>query len=202
VELRNAASSASSPRPPWPSPARAARRKAEGKDIIGLGAGEPDFDTPVHMPRRRSSRSARASRATRRWAASPGTQGRHHRQVPARQRTDLHRLQMLVSTGAKQTIYNLCMALLDPGDEAMIPAPYWVSYPDMVLLADGVPVTPTPPPSRATRSRRPARARDHAAHPPVLLNSPQPDRRRLHARRTAGARRSAARASARDRRHR
>ena len=52
------------------------------------------------------------------------------------------RSQILVSSGAKQTIYNLCMAVLDPGDEAVIPAPYWVSYPDMVLLADGLPVTP------------------------------------------------------------
>ena len=58
------------------------------------------------------------------------------------------RNQVLVSAGAKQTIYNLCMAVLDPGDEAIIPAPYWVSYPDMVLLADGLPVTPNCPASQ------------------------------------------------------
>ena len=55
---------------------------------------------------------------------------------------------MLISSGAKQTIYNLCMAVLDPGDEVIIPAPYWVSYPDMVLLADGVPVTPSAGPEQ------------------------------------------------------
>ncbi len=55
---------------------------------------------------------------------------------------DYQRTQILVSTGAKQTIYNLCTAVLDPGDEAVIPAPYWVSYPDMVMLADGLPVMP------------------------------------------------------------
>ncbi len=58
------------------------------------------------------------------------------------------RNQILVSSGAKQTIYNLCMAVLDSGDEAVIPAPYWVSYPDMVLLADGLPVTPNCPASQ------------------------------------------------------
>src|SRR6185503_19249323 len=59
------------------------------------------------------------------------------------------RAQILVSSGAKQTIYNLCMAVLDPGDEAIIPAPFWVSYPDMVLLADGLPVMPYAGPSQS-----------------------------------------------------
>ena len=68
-----------------------------------------------------------------------------------------------MSSGAKQTIYNLCMAVLDPGDEAVIPAPYWVSYPDMVLLADGLPVTPNCPRVAGLQDdAAPARSGHHA----------------------------------------
>ncbi len=73
------------------------------------------------------------------------------------------RAQVMVSSGAKQTIYNLCMAVLDPGDEAVIPAPYWVSYPDMVLLADGLPVMPLAGFAQGYKiTPAPARRRDHA----------------------------------------
>ena len=114
------------------------------------------------------------------------------------------RAQILVSSGAKQTIFNLCMAVLDPGDEAVIPAPYWVSYPDMVLLADGAA-------GHAVRGRRPglqdhaaaARRGHHAEDAPVAAQQPlQSDRCRLYARGTARAGRGAARASAHRHRHR
>ena len=83
------------------------------------------------------------------------------------------RPQILVSCGAKQTLYNLCMAVLDPGVEAVIPAPYWVSYPDMVLLSDGLPVMPFAGPGAGLQDH-PAAARDldHAQDAHVLLNSP------------------------------
>ena len=84
------------------------------------------------------------------------------------------RSQILVSTGAKQTLFNLCMAVLDPGDEVVIPAPYWVSYPDMVLLADGMPVMPSAGP-RAGLQDHPEPARPRRSRPRracVLLNSP------------------------------
>lgn len=120
--------------------ARAARLRAEGKDIIGLGAGEPDFDTPVHI----ADAGVAAIRAGHtRYTNVDGTNELKDAIIGKFRRDnglDYTRSQILVSSGAKQTIFNLCCALLDPGDEAIIPAPYWVSYPDMVLIADGTPV--------------------------------------------------------------
>jgi aspartate aminotransferase len=122
--------------------ARAARLRAEGRDIIGLGAGEPDFDTPAHI----SEAGIEAIRqGITRYTAVDGTVELKDA-IIAKFRQDngltYARNQVIVSNGAKQTFYNLCCALLNPGDEAVIPAPYWVSYPDIVLMADGRPVTP------------------------------------------------------------
>jgi aspartate aminotransferase len=116
--------------------------KAEGKDIIGLGAGEPDFDTPAHIAE--AGIAAIRSGFTR-YTNVDGIVELKDAIIQKFQRDNnikYERNQILVSSGAKQTLYNLCMALLDPGDEVIIPAPYWVSYPDMVMLADGLPVTP------------------------------------------------------------
>ncbi len=122
--------------------ALAARLKAEGKDVIGLGAGEPDFDTPAHI----SAAGVQAiNSGFTRYTNVDGVPALKDAIIAKFQRDNgikYERNQVLVSSGAKQTIFNLCMALLDPGDEVIIPAPYWVSYPDMALLADGVPVTP------------------------------------------------------------
>jgi aspartate aminotransferase len=117
--------------------------KAEGKDVIALGAGEPDFDTPIHIAD--AGVQAIRSGATR-YTSVDGTAELKDAIIAKFKRDNgisYERNQILVSSGAKQTIYNLCMAVLDPGDEVIIPAPYWVSYPDMVLLADGIPVTPS-----------------------------------------------------------
>jgi len=130
------------PSPTLAVTARAARLKAEGKDVIGLGAGEPDFDTPAHIAQ--AGIDAIKSGFTR-YTNVDGIDELKDAIIAKFQRDNrltYERSQILVSSGAKQTIYNLCMAVLDPGDEAVIPAPYWVSYPDMVLLADGLPVTP------------------------------------------------------------
>nr|WP_206203164.1 pyridoxal phosphate-dependent aminotransferase [Thioalkalivibrio sp. XN8] len=120
--------------------AKAAELKRAGKDIIGLGAGEPDFDTPAHI-REAAIEAIRAGRT--RYTAVEGILELREA-ICEKFRRDNHIEyqpdQVLVSSGAKQSIYNLCMALLGPGDEAIIPAPYWVSYPDMVLLADATPV--------------------------------------------------------------
>jgi aspartate aminotransferase len=122
--------------------ARAARLKAEGKDVIGLAAGEPDFDTPAHIAQ--AGIDAIRGGFTR-YTNVEGIDELKDA-ISAKFARDnaltYERSQILVSSGAKQAIYNLCMAVLDPGDEAVIPAPYWVSYPDMVLLADGHPVMP------------------------------------------------------------
>ena len=130
------------PSPTLAVTARAARLKAEGKDVIGLGAGEPDFDTPGHIAQ--AGIDAIKSGFTR-YTNVEGIDELKDAIIAKFQRDNgltYERSQILVSSGAKQTIYNLCMAVLDPGDEAVIPAPYWVSYPDMVLLADGLPVMP------------------------------------------------------------
>ncbi len=120
--------------------ARAAKLKAEGKDIIALSAGEPDFDTPKHIA---EAGIEAIRKGLTRYTAVDGTPELKDA-ITAKFRRDngltYERNQILVSSGAKQTCFNLCAALLDPGDECLIPAPYWVSYPDMVLLADATPV--------------------------------------------------------------
>lgn len=128
------------PSPTLAMTARAAKLKSEGKDIIGLAAGEPDFDTPAYI----SDAGIEAIRkGITRYTAVDGT-AELKDAIMAKFKRDngltYERAQILVSSGAKQTCFNACAALLDPGDECVIPAPYWVSYPDMVLLADGTPV--------------------------------------------------------------
>jgi aspartate aminotransferase len=124
------------------------RLKAEGKDIIGLGAGEPDFDTPLHIA------DAGVEAIRKGFTRYTNVEGINELKdaIIAKFKRDngisYERAQILVSSGAKQTIFNLCMAVLDSGDEVVIPAPYWVSYPDMVLLADGVPVMPSAGPEQ------------------------------------------------------
>jgi aspartate aminotransferase len=136
------------PSPTLAVTARAAKLKAEGKDIIGLGAGEPDFDTPSHIA---EAGIDAIRKGFTRYTNVDGIVELKDAIIAKFKRDNqisYERNQILVSSGAKQTIYNLCMAVLDPGDEAVIPAPYWVSYPDMVLLADGLPVTPICPASQ------------------------------------------------------
>ena len=128
------------PSPTLAVTARAAQLKAEGKDIIGLGAGEPDFDTPAHIA---EAGIAAIRDGFTRYTNVDGIPELKDAIIANFKRDNglsYTRPQILVSAGAKHTIFNLVLALLDAGDEVIIPAPYWVSYPDMVLLADGVPV--------------------------------------------------------------
>jgi aspartate aminotransferase len=120
--------------------ARAKALRAAGKDVIGLGAGEPDFDTPVHI--KEAAIQAIRDGFTK-YTAVDGTAELKAAVVAKFERENgLHFTpeQILVSCGGKQSFYNLAQAVLDPGDEVIIPAPYWVSYPDMVLLAGAAPV--------------------------------------------------------------
>ncbi|MDT0635822.1 pyridoxal phosphate-dependent aminotransferase [Spectribacter hydrogenoxidans] len=128
------------PSPTLAVTARAAALKAQGQDIIGLGAGEPDFDTPDHI---KDAAKAALDRGATKYAPVPGTPGlkkaivaKFARDNELTYSTD----QILVSVGGKQSFYNLFQATIDDGDEVVIPAPYWVSYPDMVQLAGGEPV--------------------------------------------------------------
>lgn len=118
----------------------AAELREAGRDVISLGAGEPDFDTPEHI--RQAAIEAIREGQTR-YTAIDGTsqlkaaiQRKFERDNGLKFAPD----QILVSCGAKHTLFNACMGILSRGDEAIIPAPYWVSYPDMVRVAEGVPV--------------------------------------------------------------
>lgn len=128
------------PSPTLAVTARVAELRAAGKDIIGLGAGEPDFDTPDHI---KAAGIKAINDGFTRYTAVDGTPALKKAIIAKFKRDnglDYSPEQILVSCGGKQSFYNLCMALLNPGDEVIIPAPYWVSYPDMVRLADGEPV--------------------------------------------------------------
>ncbi len=128
------------PSPTLAITARAAAMRAAGKDIIGLGAGEPDFDTPDHI---KAAAIKAINSGFTKYTAVDGTAGLKKAVIQKFKRDnglDYQPNQILVSCGGKQSFFNLAQALLNPGDEVIIPAPYWVSYPDMVLLADGVPV--------------------------------------------------------------
>ena len=128
------------PSPTMAITAKAASLKAAGEDVIGLGAGEPDFDTPEHV----KEAAVRAMRAGEtKYTPVDG--------LPTLKRAIARKFerenglvygpeQISVGAGAKHVLYNALMASLDPGDEVVVPAPYWVSYPDMVRLAEGTPV--------------------------------------------------------------
>ena len=113
--------------------------KAQGRDIISLGAGEPDFPTPPHI--REAGKNAIDSGRTRYTAVDGIAELKDAIAAKFARDNDLAYApeQIMVSTGGKQVLYNALMATLNPGDEVIVPAPYWVSYPDMVRLAGGTP---------------------------------------------------------------
>ena len=117
-----------------------AELKGAGKDIIGLGAGEPDFDTPEHI---KAAAIKAIENGFTKYTAVDGTAGLKKAIIAKFKRDnglDYQPNQILVSSGGKQSFFNLALAFLNKGDEVIIPAPYWVSYPDMVLIADATPV--------------------------------------------------------------
>jgi aspartate aminotransferase len=118
----------------------AAKLREEGKDIISLGAGEPDFDTPIHI--KEAAIKAVHDGYTKYTAidGSAGLKDAIQGKFNQDNNVNYSHEEILVSSGAKQTLFNLCMGLLSKGDEAIIPSPYWVSYPDMVRVADAKPV--------------------------------------------------------------
>jgi aspartate aminotransferase len=119
---------------------KARELKAAGHDVIGLGAGEPDFDTPDNI---KEAAIAAIRSGDTKYTAVDGTAALKAAVVAKFKRDnglDYTSEQVTVGTGGKQVLYNALQATVDSGDEVIIPAPYWVSYPDMVLLADGTPV--------------------------------------------------------------
>jgi aspartate aminotransferase len=120
--------------------AKAAKLRAEGRDVIALAAGEPDFDTPDHI---KEAAIQAIRQGFTKYTPVSGTPSLKNAIINKFKRDNgLAYLpqQILVSCGGKQSFYNLCQAYINPGDEVIIPAPYWVSYPDMVLLAEGKPI--------------------------------------------------------------
>ncbi|MCK5547095.1 MAG: pyridoxal phosphate-dependent aminotransferase [Rhodospirillaceae bacterium] len=132
--------SAIKPSPTIAVSTKAAELKAAGRDVIGLGAGEPDFDTPDHI---KAAGKAAIDAGASKYTAVAGTKDLRDA-ICAKFKRDNNLEytpdQITVGCGGKQTIYNALIATLDPGDEVIIPAPYWVSYPDITLLAEGTPV--------------------------------------------------------------
>ncbi|HEX7047522.1 MAG TPA: pyridoxal phosphate-dependent aminotransferase [Gammaproteobacteria bacterium] len=119
---------------------RAAELRAAGKDIVGLGAGEPDFDTPEHI--KQAAKEA-IDRGETKYTAVDGTPALKNAVINKFRRDNGLEYapdQILVSGGGKQSYFNLCQAIVNPGDEVVIPAPYWVSYPAMVEIAGGTSV--------------------------------------------------------------
>lgn len=120
--------------------AKANALRAQGRDVIGFGAGEPDFDTPDHI----KQAAIRAIEAGFTKYTPVGGTDELKDAIIAKLKTDnrleYKRSQVVVSCGAKHTLYNLAQALFEEGDEVIIPAPYWVSYPDIVVLAGGTPI--------------------------------------------------------------
>jgi len=128
------------PSPTLAITAKANALKAQGKDVISFGAGEPDFDTPQNV---KDAAVAALARGDTKYTPSSGTVALKDAILAKLKRDNgltYSRNEIIVSCGAKHSIYNLMQALLDPGDEVIIPAPYWVSYPEQVKLADGTPV--------------------------------------------------------------
>ncbi len=128
------------PSPTLAVAARAAKLKAEGKDIIGLGTGEPDFDTPQHI---KDAAIAAINKGFTKYTAVGGTPSLKQAVIAKFKRDnglDYSAKQILVSCGGKQSFFNLTLSVINPGDEVIITAPYWVSYPDIVIIAEGKPV--------------------------------------------------------------
>src|SRR5258706_930964 len=148
--------------------------KAAGRDVIGLGAGEPDFDPPENV-KRAAIKAIEGGKAAKYTAVDgiPELKAAIARKFKRENGLDYRLSQIIVGTGGKQVLYNAFVATLDPGDEVIIPAPYWVSYPDMVMLAHGEPVSV--PTTLESGFKMTPEALERAITPKtkwVLLNSP------------------------------
>ncbi|MBM05848.1 MAG: aspartate aminotransferase, partial [Oceanibulbus sp.] len=140
MELLSATLDRVKPSPTIAVTTKAAELKAAGRDIIALGAGEPDFDTPQNI---KDAAVAAINAGKTKYTPVDGVPELKQAICAKFKRDnglDYTPAQVSVGTGGKQILYNALMATMNPGEEVVIPAPYWVSYPDMVLLAGGTPV--------------------------------------------------------------
>ena len=173
---------------------KARELKAQGRDIIALSAGEPDFDTPDNI---KEAAIAAIRRGKTKYTAVDGIPELKEAIAAKFKREnglDYKPSQISVGTGGKQVLFNALMATINPGDEVVIPAPYWVCYPDIVLLAGGKPVfVPTDARGQASScGRRRWTRRSRRKTKWLIFNSPSnPIGRRLYRRRAQGAHRRA-----------
>ena len=128
------------PSPTMAITAKAGQLRAQGRDVISLGAGEPDFDTPQNVKRAGIDAIREGKTKYTPVDGTPELKAAIARKFRRDNELDYDVTQINVGSGGKHVLYNALMATLNFGDEVMIPAPYWVSYPDMVLLAEGTPV--------------------------------------------------------------
>ncbi len=152
---------------------KARELKAAGRDVIGLGAGEPDFDTPDNI--KQAAIKAILAGDTKYTAVdgTPALKAAICAKFKRENRLDYKPSQITVGTGGKQVLFNALVATLNPGDEVIVPAPYWVSYPDMVALAGGTPVPVACPQNNGFKLR--AEDLEGAITPKtkwIILNSP------------------------------
>ena len=132
---------------------KARRLKAAGRDIIGLGAGEPDFDTPQNI---KDAAKRAIDKGETKYTAVDGTPALKQAIIAKFKREnalDYAPEQIIVGAGGKQVLFNALLATINPGDEVVVPAPYWVSYPDIVNLCEGVPVAVTGPENNGFKIR-------------------------------------------------
>lgn len=152
---------------------KATKLKKEGRDIIGLGTGEPDFDTPQNI--KDAAIKAIQNGFTKYTAVDGIPELKQAIQAKFKRDNNINYSpeQILVSVGGKQSCFNLCLAILNTDDEVIIPAPYWVSYPDMVLLSGGTPVIiPTTPDTNYKITKEQLRAAITSKTKLLIINSP------------------------------
>ena len=181
------------PSPTMAITSKAREMKAAGFDVIGLGAGEPDFDTPDHIKQAAIDAIKRGETKYTAVDGIPELKQAIAEKFARENGLDYKLNEITVGSGGKHVLYNALLATLDPGDEVIIPSPYWVSYPDIVLLSGAEPViveTKLEDGFKLTPGGFGAgdHAQDQMAH---LQLAVEPDGRRLYARRDQGADRRA-----------
>ena len=132
---------------------RALELKAAGRDVIGLGAGEPDFDTPANIKEAAKRAIDRGETKYTMVDGTPALKKAICAKFKRENSLDYTPAQISVGTGGKQVLFNALMATVNPGDEVIVPAPYWVSYPDIVVLGGGTPVSVTCPQNNGFKLR-------------------------------------------------